>query len=53
MPREKARDRILGCVVGASIGDAIGGAFEFQDADFISGRIGSNWIDDAASTVLT
>ncbi|MBI5116329.1 ADP-ribosylglycohydrolase family protein [Candidatus Poribacteria bacterium] len=46
MDKEEAHDRILGCVVGASIGDSIGGAFEFQDADFITQRIGSDWIDD-------
>jgi ADP-ribosylglycohydrolase len=46
MADDRIHDRILGCVVGASIGDAIGGAFEFQDADFITQRIGSDWIDD-------
>ncbi|UCD58269.1 MAG: ADP-ribosylglycohydrolase family protein [Candidatus Hydrogenedentota bacterium] len=46
MSHEELRDRILGCVVGATIGDAIGGAFEFQDADFVRERIGTDWIDD-------
>jgi len=46
MSNDDVRDRILGCVVGATIGDAIGGAFEFQDADFIKQRIGKDWIDD-------
>lgn len=43
---QELRDRIAGCIVGATIGDSIGGAFEFQDADFIRRRIGSDWIDD-------
>ncbi len=46
MSRNTLRDRIAGCVVGASIGDSLGGAFEFRDADFIMERIGSDWIDE-------
>ncbi|GAB4349205.1 MAG: hypothetical protein Kow0099_32150 [Candidatus Abyssubacteria bacterium] len=46
MSRSLLHDRVAGCVVGASIGDSVGGAFEFRDAEFIMERIGSDWIDD-------
>jgi ADP-ribosylglycohydrolase len=49
MSYEEIRDRTLGCIAGATIGDAIGGAFEFQVADFIMERIGADWIDDMYS----
>jgi|GEM_PF-611712 len=46
MTRRELEDRILGCVVGASIGDSIGGAFEFQMRPYIQKRIGKDWIDE-------
>jgi hypothetical protein len=46
MSHEETRDRIRGCIVGATLGDAVGGAFEFQDADFIRRHLGNDWIDD-------
>jgi ADP-ribosylglycohydrolase len=44
--REEVKDRVLGSVVGASIGDALGGAFEVARAEYILEKTGKDWIDD-------
>ena len=46
MKRRDLEDRVLGCIVGASIGDAVGGPFEFQNRNSLQNRIGRDWIDD-------
>ena len=46
MRRAELEDRILGCVVGASIADAMGGAFEASPAEYLLKRTGKDWIDD-------
>lgn len=39
-------DRVLGCIVGAAVGDSIGGPVEFTDAALVRERLGGKeWID--------
>lgn len=44
--RRQLEDRILGSVVGASVGDAMGGAFEQVTAEYVQRRLGDDWIDE-------
>ena len=46
LDKNALEDRILGCIVGATIGDAIGGAFEMATAEDLQERLGTDWIDD-------
>ena len=46
MDRETLKDRIFGSIVAASIGDAVGGAFEVCRAEYIQKKTGKTWIDD-------
>jgi len=46
MKRRDLEDRVLGCIVGATIGDALGGPFEAVSAEDIMKRTGKEWIDD-------
>lgn len=65
---EIIRDRFLGCLIGAAIGDALGGPFEMQPRHFIELKYGGQvremtggghlklaageWTDDTAQLVL-
>lgn len=40
-PASDLEDRFLGCLLGLAIGDALGGHFEGQSAEFIASRCGS------------
>jgi len=45
VPKEQLRSRILGCLVGNSIGDAFGGVVEFADANRVHQIAGKTWVD--------
>ena len=44
---EKYLDKVLGCIIGATIGDSVGGPIEFRDAEFVHKRLnGKEWLED-------
>lgn len=46
---EDLQDRIIGCLLGGAVGDALGGAVEFATLDQIQRQFGSDGIRDFAS----
>lgn len=38
---DKLADKVMGCIVGATIGDAIGAVFEFRPKDFVRKYLGA------------
>jgi len=45
VPKERLYSRILGCLVGNSIGDAFGGVVEFADSNRVHQIAGTTWVD--------
>ena len=45
VPKERLHSRILGCLVGNSIGDAFGGVVEFADSNRVHQIAGTTWVD--------
>ena len=45
VPKEQLYSRVLGCLVGNSIGDAFGGVVGFADSNRVHQIAGTTWVD--------
>ncbi len=44
---DKLKDKVMGCIIGATIGDSIGAVFEFRPKEFVLKHLGGrDWVDE-------